>query len=371
MFMEEGKLYAIKNFVVANNFMRYKTTNSKYKLLMYKQTEIFELFVENFPRVMFNFKPFEDIHSIDNIQSAELFDVIGVIVSTSKPQGKEVNGKSTKLMDFIIEDLEKKTLSCTLWDTYADQLYNFLIKYPEDPVIVVLQYCRPTAYKGEIKVTNAYHATKVIFDENMTEIKEFKEEFEKGGKTTPTSITDLTLVDATKRNDNNSDFDTEFKPLSHLQTDGKAGELDELPVEIESLVGKKALFMVNVKDGETKDFKGAYGIMKVTCDPEMIKKYCELYAADNQGTDPISELNDIENPTAEIGSSRETAKASSTDSHKKKIHFMDVNDDETSTSTNDSHMKTGDSIGLNDDDTLNKTLTNVRNKKCRKVVKKE
>ncbi|KAH6811008.1 hypothetical protein C2S51_024770 [Perilla frutescens var. frutescens] len=221
MFMEEGKLYAIKNFVVANNFIRYKTTNSKYKLLMYKQTEIFELFVENFPRVMFNFKPFEDIHSIDNIQSGKLFDVIGVIVSTNIPQGKEVNGKSTKLMDFIIEDLEKKTLSCTLWDIHADQLYNFLIKYPEDPVIVILQYCRPSAYKGEIKVTNAYHATKVIFDENMTEIKEFKEEFEKGGKTTPTSITDLTLVDATKRTDNNNDFETEFKTLSHLQTDDK------------------------------------------------------------------------------------------------------------------------------------------------------
>ncbi|KAH6796633.1 hypothetical protein C2S52_021187 [Perilla frutescens var. hirtella] len=175
MFMEDGKLYAIKNFVVANNFIRYKTTNN----------------------------------------------AIGVIVSTNIPQGKEVNGKSTKLMDFIIEDLEKKTLSCTLWDSHADQLYNFLIKYPEDPVIVILQYCRPTAYKGEIKVTNAYHATKVIFDENMTEIKEFKEEFEKGGKTTPTSITDLTLVDATKRTDNNNDFETEFKTLSHLQTDGK------------------------------------------------------------------------------------------------------------------------------------------------------
>ncbi|KAH6808261.1 hypothetical protein C2S51_029369 [Perilla frutescens var. frutescens] len=166
--MEKGKLYAIKIFVVANNFMRYNTTNSKYKLLMYKQTEIFELFVENFPRVMFNFKPFEDIHSIDNIQSAELFDVIGVIVSTSKPQTKEVNGKSTKLMDFIIEDLE----------------------------------------------------------------------FEKGGKTTPTSITDLTLVDATKRNDNNNDFETEFKTLSHLQTDGKQKE-----TVAEHIKNKKANFV--------------------------------------------------------------------------------------------------------------------------------
>ncbi|KAH6838056.1 hypothetical protein C2S53_003306 [Perilla frutescens var. hirtella] len=156
-------------------------------------------------------------------------------------------------------------------------------------------------------------------------------EYQKGDKTTPTPITDLTLVAATTKTDNNKDFETEFKTISHLQTDGKAGELDELPVEIESLVGKKALFMV---------------------------------------TEPISELNNMENPIAEISSSRKPVKASPIDSHKKKIHFVDVNDDESSASTNDSHMKTGDSIDLNDDDTLNKGLINVRNKKCRKVVKK-
>ncbi|XP_057793067.1 replication protein A 70 kDa DNA-binding subunit B-like [Salvia miltiorrhiza] len=175
--LEQGNIYTIKDYVITTNNLKFKTTECKFKILLFRQTRITELEDDTFPNHMFNFKAFDDVAKMEEVQQASLFDLIGVIVSSYKPIEKDLNGKPTKLMDIVIEDLEGKTLSCTLWEQYADTMFEFLCSQPKMHVCIILQYCRPTMFRGEVRITSSYHITNIIFDENVAEIKEMKEKF--------------------------------------------------------------------------------------------------------------------------------------------------------------------------------------------------
>lgn len=88
-------------------------------MLIFNQTRICELTDEAFPSRIFNFKGFDEIHTMENIQDGAMFgknlkyiqfiissqilsniffihaDVIGIIGSCYKPEIKELNGSST------------------------------------------------------------------------------------------------------------------------------------------------------------------------------------------------------------------------------------------------------------------------------------
>ncbi|KAH6779920.1 hypothetical protein C2S52_011157 [Perilla frutescens var. hirtella] len=55
---------------------------------------------------------------MENIGDAAMFDVMRTIVSHYRSLTREINGKLTKLMDLVLEDLEGNT--ATLWENYAD-----------------------------------------------------------------------------------------------------------------------------------------------------------------------------------------------------------------------------------------------------------
>ncbi|XP_057789627.1 uncharacterized protein LOC131006496 [Salvia miltiorrhiza] len=107
--LHEGNVYAVMKYIVGNNNMRTKTTTNRLKILIYKDTRIAELVDDGFPTHVLNLKSFEEIESMKttpDFQDAPLFDVMGIIISCYKPVEKVINGKPTKLMDIMIEDLE-------------------------------------------------------------------------------------------------------------------------------------------------------------------------------------------------------------------------------------------------------------------------
>lgn len=65
-------------------------------------------------------------------------------------------------------------MSCTLWGEYVDDIMMYLDKVGEEPVIIVLQMCRAKQYKGEVSVSNTYFVTKMIVNENLDEIHDFR-----------------------------------------------------------------------------------------------------------------------------------------------------------------------------------------------------
>ncbi|KAH6778343.1 hypothetical protein C2S51_009655 [Perilla frutescens var. frutescens] len=157
--LEVGKVYVVMNFIVVLNIMKIKPTSCKYKPLIFKETRMNRLFGRNFP-IMFQFNNFDDISSMENIQDKTF--VWG------------------------------RTISVTLWENYVDESTNKVNNCEKGPVPIILAFCRPTTYRGEIKLTNVCHTTNIIVDETIVEIKNFKEEYFSSNKVGSSSISTLT-----------------------------------------------------------------------------------------------------------------------------------------------------------------------------------
>lgn len=51
--LKEGHLFAVKDIIVAENNMYYKTTQNKYKIIVVKKTQVCEIFEDTFSSYMF------------------------------------------------------------------------------------------------------------------------------------------------------------------------------------------------------------------------------------------------------------------------------------------------------------------------------
>ena len=59
--IHEGKLYFMLSFIIGYNYMKYKTTNNKYKLSFMLKANIIDTLDEKFIRQNFIFRSFADI----------------------------------------------------------------------------------------------------------------------------------------------------------------------------------------------------------------------------------------------------------------------------------------------------------------------
>ncbi|KAG5121835.1 hypothetical protein JHK84_040175 [Glycine max] len=57
------------------------------------------------------------------------------------------NGKRTKVMDIMLQDLEYNSLHCTLWEEYTEEMQKHLDQHDcPNPVVVVIQLCKLKKY---------------------------------------------------------------------------------------------------------------------------------------------------------------------------------------------------------------------------------
>ncbi|KAK6124574.1 hypothetical protein DH2020_041683 [Rehmannia glutinosa] len=80
-----------------------------------------------------------------------------------------------------------------------------------------------------------------------------------------------------------------FRLIDHLYANEEREEWQDIPDELASLVDKKVLFKVQVKANQVKFFTGAFSVMRLTTDPDLLKKYSNL-AIDSQESDFLSKL---------------------------------------------------------------------------------
>lgn len=71
--LKEGHVFAIKNIIVAENRMKYKTTTNKYKFHFVAKTNVCEVFDDMFPSMMFGFKPISELKNTNVIDETILF----------------------------------------------------------------------------------------------------------------------------------------------------------------------------------------------------------------------------------------------------------------------------------------------------------
>ncbi|GER52504.1 replication protein A 70 kDa DNA-binding subunit [Striga asiatica] len=130
--LKEGKVYRLRDFIVENNSGKYKTSIFEYRIKFYGKTKCTEINERSFPNFMFEFKSFEQLTSATHIDENHLFDVIGRVVSRQPPQIKEIDGRNSRFVEVVLEDLKYKLVlevsdfsssaSLICWDKEAEAL---------------------------------------------------------------------------------------------------------------------------------------------------------------------------------------------------------------------------------------------------------
>ncbi|KAH6762437.1 hypothetical protein C2S52_019870 [Perilla frutescens var. hirtella] len=263
-FLREGHLYHVENFVVADNRMKYKTTLHRKKIIFIKKTIVNVHSDKTFPYFMYNFRSFSDICASEDSDNSVLFDVIGSVVSMKPPENKVVNGRPTRLMDFVLEDAEQRQMMGTMWGDEIDQLSSCANVGGLNPDVVIIQFCRATFYRGEAKICNTFHVTKLIMDKEIDKIIEFKIRL---------LNTKRQGIGGICRVNNAPNYSPQQKRSFIVKSVIKLRQLDIL----ESLVNKMVLFKVQVRADQIENFEYSYTVMKVTTDPNLISKYSGLY----------------------------------------------------------------------------------------------
>ncbi|GER41316.1 replication protein A 70 kDa DNA-binding subunit, partial [Striga asiatica] len=103
--LKEGKVYRLRDFIVENNNGKYKTSIFEYRIKFYGKTKCTEINERSFPNFMFEFKSFEQLTSATHIDENHLFDVIGRVVSRQPPQIEEIDGRTSRFVEVVLEDL--------------------------------------------------------------------------------------------------------------------------------------------------------------------------------------------------------------------------------------------------------------------------
>ncbi|KAH6800439.1 hypothetical protein C2S52_000903 [Perilla frutescens var. hirtella] len=181
----EGNVYALIDFVIGINVMKYKTTASLYKIIIFNQSRLFEVFHDDFPHLLYEMKSFVDVANMEQLGDAPMF--------------------------------------ATLWEKHAEDMIDFLNSAPEAPMVIILQFCRPNIYRGEVRISSLFNITKIITEQNISEISEFCSSYLSSGKVRSTTISTLTSSSIRSLNDEIRDGDFVLKIISEIMTDGEVG----------------------------------------------------------------------------------------------------------------------------------------------------
>ncbi|CAH9104004.1 unnamed protein product [Cuscuta epithymum] len=102
----ENKVYAIRNFLVLDNYQTVKTTSHPYIIQFISRTQFREDTRTELPMMVYDFQPFDMLHAQRVVNDKTLIDVIGKVLSKSPIQTHIINGRTDRLMELTLTDPE-------------------------------------------------------------------------------------------------------------------------------------------------------------------------------------------------------------------------------------------------------------------------
>ncbi|XP_031095113.1 replication protein A 70 kDa DNA-binding subunit A-like [Ipomoea triloba] len=192
----EGNVYCIKNFLVVQHYYTYKTCSGPHMLKLFNETLVKGYKGLDFPTHMYRLQSFTALKTVD---PKVLVDVIGRVVEIYSPLDKLISGRPSRLIDFLIEDLNGNQLKCTVWDQHVEKVLPYFRKDFAEPVIVLIQMGRVKVSENsaEVKITSSYDATQLLFNGDSTEFLEFRESYgnSSGGDLSSPKMRIITISD--------------------------------------------------------------------------------------------------------------------------------------------------------------------------------
>lgn len=171
----EGKTYFMHNFKVVSNEGQYRVCEHPFKLLFTSGTIIIESDVPSIPVCAYAFKDFGAVISGDYRQDL-LVDFIGAVHNITYNGLKNIPRKIV----FHLIDLSGNCLNCTLWEEYAVRFMECYNNRPNDQsFVIILTRARIKQAQGvfPVLISNSFYASKLIINEKIPEIEQFKESF--------------------------------------------------------------------------------------------------------------------------------------------------------------------------------------------------
>nr|GMD86971.1 replication protein A 70 kDa DNA-binding subunit A-like [Ipomoea batatas] len=274
-------------------------------------------FIEGHVYCLKNFLPSDSIKSLEGIDPKVLIDVIGRVVHIFSPLDKLINGRPSKLIDFVIEDLKGIQLKCTVWDQHVENVMPFCQYDLKEPVIVLIQMCRVKVPEnsGEVKICSSYDATQLLFNHECDECTDFRDKCNKkvdlkGGmyvcgkcgthcdKPKLRYTIKLRVYDAK----GSAPFLLWDREALELLGGITAEELKamqpkvptKIPKEIVSLVGRGMLFKINVERDRLEKRNLAFPVMQIKDDIAVVNEYCPgmLKVTNQKPTNSVEQLDD-------------------------------------------------------------------------------
>ncbi|KAH6772779.1 hypothetical protein C2S51_011183 [Perilla frutescens var. frutescens] len=298
--LSEGSIYALKDFMLADNNLKFKTSAAEFKIRFITKTKVCEVFDDDFPNFMFSFKPFNQLIGVETIDEGHLFDIIGRVVSRCSLQTKDLVGRGTKLIDIVLEDFKLLQASATRTTDIGQSSLSRItitndIKRDDSKIIPIAEFL-------ELKTSGTFWVFgRIISIEAMGAWaylscdKCGSKIYGVGDKFTCQKC-NLDEVSGQLRfkltvlvEDDTGHLNLLLWNKECLQLLGKTAselsqtredDLDEIPPEIENLVDRTALFKFQVKAedlGKAEDLdkkhEGPYSVLSLTCDEGVISNF--------------------------------------------------------------------------------------------------
>ncbi|KAG7586074.1 P-loop containing nucleoside triphosphate hydrolase [Arabidopsis thaliana x Arabidopsis arenosa] len=102
-----------------------------------------------------------------------LIDVMGQVVNIGELEVLEANNKPTTKLDFELRDEHDDRMSCTLWGTFAEKMFQACQAADGIMVICVIRFAKIKAYKGVRSLSNSFDASQVHINPPFPEIEAF------------------------------------------------------------------------------------------------------------------------------------------------------------------------------------------------------
>ncbi|KAM7273891.1 hypothetical protein ACFE04_028555 [Oxalis oulophora] len=178
MKVKENGVYVLHNFFVGLSTVKPNQTRvsaQKYKINFQQNTSIIATDDHDFPPTLFDIRSCTNVLNRNGVNEVDLIDVLGLLVTKHDIVPFSIEGKPHRRLTIVLQDLEKNTIECTLWDSYIDELFNKVDFEGTEPVIILLQFCQAKIFKGQMIITNTRHSeTKMWINSDISVINDFK-----------------------------------------------------------------------------------------------------------------------------------------------------------------------------------------------------
>nr|AAD32756.1 putative replication protein A1 [Arabidopsis thaliana] len=168
-----GEWRAIENFGLTYATGQFKATDHRYKMGFMAQTRVVRIDPLS-DSYFLSLTAFNDVLN-GGLNQNYLIDVVGQIVNVGEMETIDVHNQPTKKIDFELRDQKDERLPCTLWGSFAEQVFTACEAANGEMIICLVRFAKLKTYKDVRSISNAFNTSQILINPDLPEILEFKD----------------------------------------------------------------------------------------------------------------------------------------------------------------------------------------------------